>query len=108
VAGLPGFSDDHPSRPPRPGRADRKSQRAPEALRQKTCTKPVDATLIWPSRLHPEAALQPATRTNSGRRKTTVALMFDDTHGGPAGSATACRRAGFCFCVRLICINARV
>jgi hypothetical protein len=43
-ATLPGFSDDHPSRRPRPGRALTLAVRAPEALRQRIYTTSVDAT----------------------------------------------------------------
>jgi hypothetical protein len=43
-ATLPGSSDDHPSRRPRPGRALNLAVRAPEALRQRIYTTSVDAT----------------------------------------------------------------
>ena len=47
-ATLPGFSDDHPSRRPRPGRAQTLAVRAPEALRQRIYTTSVDATDRFP------------------------------------------------------------
>jgi len=56
---LPGFSDDHPSRQPRPGRAQTLAVRAPEALRQRISTTSVDATPHSLRRINDPLNLEP-------------------------------------------------
>ena len=68
----------------------------------------MDATLIWPLSLHPEAALKCCTRNLQLLVKNTLTFVVDDMRGGPAGSATACLRAGFFLCAFELHQGARV
>jgi hypothetical protein len=67
-----------------------------------------DPALIWPLRFHPETAPKCCNRNQQLLVKNTLTFVVDDMRGGPAGSATACLRAGFFSCVFELHQGARV